>query len=741
MVDPQAFTTESWSSALEDMTQDIRVNTLGAVSVGVEFLALILLGGLPNMMDVIPVAAIIAALMAIGGLTWTIRTKHPSPSSWLVILGTTILCILLVTLGGVTTAVVLLAVPVGLSALLLTRKTGALVGTGLTLALLFLPSLAMVDLPSRLMAIILLWFAWGLVWLVLRPMHTTVRWAWYGYQNIQSILDQSRDHQQQWMQTLDQLTEANGQLARLNHLAQSLRLVAESERHAKERFVANVSHELRTPLNMIIGFCEMITQSPRTYGQDLPPVLLADLAVVLRNSQHLSSLIDDVLDLSQVDAGRMEITREPTALDDIIQSVVTAVRPLYLSKNLALTVELPEPLPLLYCDRTRMRQVLLNLLSNAGRFTDAGGVVVRATLEDTDIAIRVTDTGIGLTPEAQKKLFEPFQQINSTIKRDYGGSGLGLSISKSFVELHGGTIHVESEHGRGTTFVVRLPLGPTTQTAGGVLRWFSPYENHEEHLGRQGYSPQRPTSRVVVVDRGQRLRRRFHRAWGRSELRTVENLASAAATIERLPANLVLVNEPLPSSWAKAQEDLPHPVPIIWVDGTDETLDASTLEVSDYLLKPVSRRRLLASLDALDRPIRTVLIVDDQPDALQLFGRMLSTAGRGYRVLRAMDGQQALGVMLSEHPDVVLLDLAMPVLDGYKTLDAIKVEPALHDTPVILLSAKDPERFSSPSRFLAVTVKQGFTQGALVECVQAVTAVLARHGLCVDPTPPETPGD
>ena len=279
---------------------------------------------------------------------------------------------------------------------------------------------------------------------------------------------------------MQDLNEANVQLTHMNRLAQSLRQIAEDERRAKEQFVANVSHELRTPLNMIIGFCEMITETPETYGESIPDTLLADLEVVLRNSQHLSGLINDVLDLSQIEVGQMALTREQIALSEIVQAAVTAVQPLFISKRLNLTTEIPEDLPTLYCDHIRIREVMLNLLSNAGRFTESGGVTIKAWCRAGNVYVSVSDTGPGISVEGQKRIFQPFEQLDSTIRRRYGGTGLGLSISKGFVEAHDGEMWVESQEGQGTTFFFRLPLELPTPSGGDFMRWFNPYNQPEQ---------------------------------------------------------------------------------------------------------------------------------------------------------------------------------------------------------------------------------------------------------------------
>jgi len=251
-------------------------------------------------------------------------------------------------------------------------------------------------------------------------------------------------------------------------------------RRAKEEFVANVSHELRTPLNMIIGFSEMIPELAHVYGVALPPALLSDIAAIRRNSQHLARLVDDVLDLSQVDAGRMALRKEWTSLREIVDEAILAVRALFESKGLSVETQIPSDLPEAFCDSTRIRQVMLNLLSNAGRYVKRGGVQVRVRQEQNELMVTVTDTGPGIAPADQQRLFQPFQQLESSLRHRSGGSGLGLTISKRFVEMHGGKMWLESQVGVGTTFGFSLPVQTPTVPAlaeDGALRWFSPYES------------------------------------------------------------------------------------------------------------------------------------------------------------------------------------------------------------------------------------------------------------------------
>jgi signal transduction histidine kinase len=275
-------------------------------------------------------------------------------------------------------------------------------------------------------------------WAGTRAFLTVSQWALHYSVQTHQALEEARQKQVELGQIQEDLLKANQELVRLSKRQMALQQEAEQARQAKAEFVANVSHELRAPLNMIIGFSELMIKNPRVYGSKLPSALLADISTIRSNSQHLSRLIDDVLDLSQVEAGRMAITKEKTSVYDIVETAIEAVQSLYKSKGLYLETDLSSDLPLVYCDRTRIRQILINLLSNAGRFTEKGGVKVKVLQEEGHLTFSVCDTGPGISPENQEKLFQPFQQIDSSIRRRHGGSGLGLSICKQFVELHNG---------------------------------------------------------------------------------------------------------------------------------------------------------------------------------------------------------------------------------------------------------------------------------------------------------------
>ncbi len=620
----------------------------------------------------------------------------------------------------------LLTLPVALAALLISGPAGALAGLLATPAILA----AAQDLPAALPAVALLWAMLALLWLSLRPVQGALGWSWSRYEQVRVQLDQSRDTQAELKQALKDLAEAGTETLRLNQLLGTARRVAEDAERAKAEFVANVSHELRTPLNMIIGFTEMITRSPGVYGGNIPPALLADLGVVRRNSEHLSSLIDDVLDLSQMEAGRMALTRERVSLGEIVRAAVEAVRPLYASKGLCLEAGVPDDLPPLYCDRTRIREVVLNLLSNAGRFTEQGGVEIRARQEGTEVVVSVTDTGPGIADADRGRLFQPFEQLDGSIRRRYGGTGLGLTISKRFVELHGGRMGLESKAGVGTTFYFRLPIDPPLPEDAGVLHWLNPEWEYRQKPCRPPLPAAELRPRLLVVETSGVLQRLLSRYLDGVEVVPASSLQEALDQAGRIPIQALLCNEASlgHSLQVLSAAALPDGVPAILCSLPGEDQAAAALDVDEYLVKPVSRERLLGALERLQIRAGTVLIVDDEPEARRLFWRMLASSGRDYRVMTAGHGQEALEILKSDRPDALLLDLAMPGMDGFRLLEALGQDPALLGIPTIVISARDPLGQPIVSSAFAVTRKGGLALHELLACIEAARKILGAGG-------------
>ena len=674
---------------------------------------------------------------------WGLRKVHYLASAWALVLGCLAMVLLFVLWVGIGATLQLLALPVALAAIFISLPGGTVAAIACTLLLFFMPPGSLTPDRAHLISTLIgIWGMLGLIWLSRRPLLTAMHWSWTSYAQGRSLLERARDTQVRLKQTLEDLADANLQLTRLNNLTQALRHVAEDARKAKEQFVANVSHELRTPLNMIVGFSEMILQSPDVYGSHLSSKLLADLDVILRNSRHLSRLIDDVLDLSQVEAGQMALSKERVALGEIIEAALVAVRPLFDSKSLWLDAEVAEDLPDVLCDATRIRQVVLNLLSNAGRFTERGGVWVRAWREEEGyVTVSVADTGPGIASDARDELFRPFQQVDGSIRRRYGGSGLGLSISKSFVELHGGRIWFQSEEGVGTTFFFRLPIDPPPPLHMGASRWLSPYEERT----RPSLAPApvvRP--RFVVLESDCTLGRLLARYLDEVEIASAEDLEGALQELTQRPAQALIVNDASADGALRALIEtsaLPYGVPVMICSLPSVSEAANELGVADYLVKPVARDVLLATLDRLDLQDKTLLIVDDEEDALRLFRRMLLSAGRGYRVVTATDGEEALRVLREQRPDVLLLDLVMPNMDGFRLLAEKSQDPALHDVPVVVISARDPAGQPIVSHALMITQRDGLSASQLLGCITKISAALSPTMRTADLGPQGTRSD
>lgn len=727
---------EVWAT-LQHLRQETIVLVLPALYVA-GFILLTVAGAVPD-----PVHAGLPALLLflLPLPVWGILRLNYRAAAWLLVAGCLAVNLLVALWGQLPVALCLLVLPVGLAALFL-GVTSGMVTALLCMLVLFYTQRTQHAIDPALCTVTLVGIGGvlGLVWLTSHPLLTAISWFWSSHEQSRRALEQARDQQEQLGRLVADLADANLQLTRLNRVAAAMRQAAEDARRAKEQFVANVSHELRTPLNMIIGFSEMITQTPALYGGSLPPPLLADLDVILRNSRHLAQLIDDVLDLSQIEADQMALTKERVALGELVEAAIIAVRPLFLSKGLRLQSTIPAEFPPIYCDRTRIRQVVLNLLSNAGRFTEQGGVCIEAKREDGFLTVSVADSGPGIPPDGLERLFQPFQQLDGSLSRRVGGNGLGLSISKRFVELHDGQMWVVSEVGVGTTFFFRLPIdSPALSEAPTGVSHLNPDWEFRQRLLPFAAPPPNVRPRFVVLEEEDALQRLLRRYLDRVEVAAVSTLPAALEALREAPAQALLVND---LAWAQNFEqlqaiaELPYGTPLLLcaIPSIHPVIDA--LGIVDYLVKPITRETLLAALERLHLNNRTVLIVDDEPDALHLYRRMLTSAAQSYRVLRADNGQDALEVLATQRPDAILLDLVMPKLDGFHLLAAKNRDPDLRAIPAIVMTARDPAGQPIVSNALTITQRGGLSIAQLLACITTISELLSPGGQADDPTAP-----
>ncbi|HEY7895798.1 MAG TPA: response regulator [Gemmatimonadaceae bacterium] len=499
----------------------------------------------------------------------------------------------------------------------------------------------------------------------------------------------------------------------------SARQVAEAANSAKSQFLANMSHELRTPLNAIIGYSEMLEEDATDRGHsDYVP----DLQKIRAAGRHLLALINDVLDLSKIEAGKLDLYLETFDLTTAITDVATTVDPLVTRRHNRLTVQCASDLGVIHSDLTRVRQVLLNLLSNASKFTESGTITLAAERQGGTVVLRVTDTGIGMTPEQMGRLFEPFSQAETTTSKKYGGTGLGLAITRRFCELMGGDVAVESEMGRGSAFTVRLPVDAAAPL-GAEPALLAPADAAPSLHRRGGL--------VLVIDDDPAARAITRRALTRDGYEVIEAAdgESGLAFAKTRHPDLITLDVLMPGmdGWAvlaalKSDQTLAT-IPVILQTIVEDRNMGFALGAAEYLTKPIDRKRL-ASLVRRHVPTTSagpILVVEDNEHTRTLYARTLAKAG--WTVTEAENGRVALERIAQSRPSLVLLDLMMPEMDGFEFLDVLRQDPSCRTIPVVVITARtltDDDRRRLAGGVERVLQKRALQTEALLAEVRAV---------------------
>ena len=465
------------------------------------------------------------------------------------------------------------------------------------------------------------------------------------------------------------------------------RRLAEEANRLKSRFLSTVSHELRTPINLITGLSDLLLKEGGGKSSEHVSAQRQDIQRIYTTGQHLDSLIRDVLDLASSEVNQLKLTREPLDMTEVLEAASTIGQQLTREKGLAWHADVPDDLPRVLGDRARLRQVVLNLLNNAVKFTDRGGITLTARHTGESVTVTVQDTGLGIPKNEQDVIFDEFRQSERTTARGCAGMGLGLAICKRLIEEHGGQIGVTSsgEEGAGSTFFFSIP----------ILEEALPPENQDVATSAK--------RRICVLlkngDQAPELRRRLRDHNVQVDLCSVEHTERWIRHVTVSPPDIILLDRQVTAEqgWEIIQVLKGNPttktIPLLFFNLDQDQQQGSLLNV-DYMTKPMGTTELSQALrrQGLMQPgdgsEKTILIVDDNPDVLAMHTSVVTSRTPQHRVLQARGGEEALEIIRQERPDLILLDLMMPGIDGFDVLAAMRDETMDLQTPVIVLTSK-----------------------------------------------------
>jgi len=567
-------------------------------------------------------------------------------------------------------------------------------------------------------------FTFMVSWMATRYLYTAVNWAMASGAEANEHMREARARRGELRRLADALRHNQERMHDLNVRLEQARVAAEEAYRTKQHFVANVSHELRTPLNLITGFSEMMTLSPESYGGVLLPAeYRQDMTEIYRSSKHLLGLVEDVLALAQLEAGEMLVKRDWIDLNLVVSEAAETMRPLIEAKGLALCLDLDAELPPVLIDAGRVRQILLNLMNNAYRYTRDGHIAVRVRRSEREACVEVADTGAGIRQEDLSHIFEAFRMLNRgpTAPRTEG-FGLGLSISRRLVEAHGGSLGVDSTVGAGSRFTMTLPLETPSRLEQPILVRTGWPRDHRVN---------KPTLMIVSDEPGGL----FDDQLGRFTIVPARPNEAAALCQHHVPA-AVWVD----ASAAQASPGLMAPVsrampslPIITSRIPGQRDVARRLQADRLMPKPITKaglERMLASVTDEHHPVRHILVIDDNAQMTRLVERTLASCAEGcYQVSAACGGREGLLLLARRAPDLVLLDLDMPEVSGADVLSAMRDDDAYRETVVVLMTGLDIQQELPPIYGIQVSSQAGFSLPMTLRVIEHLAETLSPRTL------------
>jgi len=669
-------------------------------------------------------------LFLLSVLAWKFDNEMPNLCRWFLIIMSVIVTFRTTLWIGEPSLIIFMTIPIVFAALFINLRAALIISTGVSLSLILMPPIDNIHKELLVNTVFLIWAFLGTIWLVCNRINGVANWCWEYYQSARKSFEESRSQRSDYEQTIDDLTYANRQLALASKRISALRSIAEESREAKTRFVSRVSHEFRTPLNMIVGMIELILDAPENYNVNFSPRLQEDLKVIYRNSKHLANMINDVLDLVRIDDGHLTLHRERADIACLIKSATEAVRPLIRNKQLSLQISLVDDLPLVYCDPIRIEQVILNLMSNAARCTREGEIKIDASNNEDNIIVGVHDTGPGIAIEHRKWIYEPFYQGTGDNWHNKRGSGLGLTISKRIVELHGGEIWFESEIEVGTSFYFKIPISPPI-----------------EHIAKPGYkikgdwvwherkSVYKPSNnhyrpRIILFDQTKGFKSVLKDRANEVEIIEASDLSQIRNELQKNIAHAVVINTHGLESADQILRDFKQDIegtPLFLCSFPRSIAQAVEAGAQGHLTKPVIREDIQELIQSVHTPVKKVLVVDDDKEVLELFCRMLHAYDSEMCVIMASNGHEALDKLCHENPDIMLLDIVMPDSDGWMVLEYVSRMKSDNSVPIFTISAQDSYTQSNMSDFILVAVDEGFTSDKFLQCIVVLSNLSVNH--------------